>query len=114
MESKSFTQHGIYAIWDRKAHIILPAFSAANDTSAERMFTETVIQSDIPVSQYPADFDLIRIGTVDLEAGSLTPISPPQLLINGLVCLENAHRERARYQNILRTIQAEEPAPEAS
>lgn len=110
----SHTEHGIYAIWDRKASLILPAFSANNDTAAERMFIETVMTSETPVSQYPADFDLIRIGTVSIELGSLTAITPPRLLVNGLTCLQEAHRQRQRYQAILNSAAAPETSPDAS
>lgn len=107
-------QHGIYCIWDRKAQLALPAFSSANDVTAERQFVEAVLHSETPVSQYPADFDLIRIGTVDLQQGTLSGITPPQLIVNGLVSLTEAHRQRERYKTILEAVQAEEPAPEAA
>lgn len=105
--------HGIYCIWDRKAGIALPAFSSQNDTSAVRTFTEAVMTSETPVSQYPADFDLMRIGTVDLETGTLTGLNPSDLLINGLVALTDAQRERSRYQRILNPSEVAQSAPEA-
>lgn len=106
--------HGIYSIYDRKAQYHLPLFSAQNDTTAIRMFTETVVTSETPVSTYPADFDLVRVGTVDLELGAIEPHTRPEPIVNGLVALETAHRERSRYQAILQPQNVAESSPEAS
>lgn len=107
-------EFGLYSIWDRKAGYYLPAFNLKSDAEASREFQNIVTSSDTPVSKYPADFDLVRIGTIDMETGYITPVNPGQLLVNGLVSLEDAHRQRSRYQSILSTIEQEEPAPEAS
>lgn len=93
--------NSIYSLYDRKAQYYLPLFTAQTDTDAIRMFSESIITSDLPLSKYPADFDLIRIGTVDLEKGILTPEHPTYPVINGLVALQNANVERARYQAVL-------------
>ncbi|QCQ85092.1 nonstructural protein [Blackfly microvirus SF02] len=105
----------LFSIYDRKAQYYLPPFTARSEADALRVFNEAVISSETPVSQYPADFDLLVLGAVDLETGVLTPEMPtPRPLINGLVALTSAQRERSRYQAILGTIQQEEPLPEAS
>lgn len=97
------TSHGIYAVYDRKAQYFLPLFSSPTDAEAVRTFTGVVTSSDTPISQYPADFDLCRVGTVDVQAGTITAPVRPDPLVNGLVALEDAHRERRRYQAILET-----------
>lgn len=107
-------EHGIYCTFDRKAQYCLPLFSAQNDVTAVRMFTEAVLTSETPVSQYPADFDLLRVGTVDLATGLLQGFVTPTPVVNGLVALTDAQRERARYQAILRPLQGEETSPEAA
>lgn len=105
----------LYAIYDRKAQVYVPPFTAMNDATAVRMFSEAVVTSETPVSQYPADFDLLLLGAVDLETGVLTPEMPtPRPIVNGLVALTNAQRERQRYQAILSTVGEEQPLPEAS
>lgn len=108
--------NNIYAIYDRKAQYYLPPFTVRGDADAHRTFTEAVMTSETPISQYPADFDLVRVGSIDLESGLLaTPENGmPVLLINGLVCLEVAQRERRRYNAILNPSQEEIPFPEAS
>lgn len=106
----------IYALYDRKAQYYLPPFTVRSDGEAHRTFTEAVMQSDTPISQYPADFDLVRIGSIDLESGMLAPTENgmPVLMINGLVCLEAAQRERSRYRAVLGGQEAPDPIPEAS
>lgn len=104
----------IYSIYDRKAQLFLPVFSEQSDAQAIRTFTETVTMTDIPVAKYPADFDLVGLGSLDITTGQVTPHHPFRLIINGLVCLENASRERQRYQAILSAPQAEENATDAS
>lgn len=105
----------LYSIYDRKAQVYIPPFTAPHEAQAIRTFAEAVLTSETPVSHYPADFDLLLLGAVDIETGVLTPEMPtPRPIINGLVALTNAQRERQRYQAILSTVEEEEPAPEAS
>lgn len=104
----------IYAVYDRKAQYYLPPFTARGDAEASRSFTDAVMTSETPISQYPADFDLVRIGEFHLETGVLTPEGIPTLLLNGLVALTDAQRQRSRYQSVVGAIQQEEPLPEAS
>lgn len=106
--------NNLYCIYDRKAAYCLPVFSARTDTDAIRTFTEAVTTSETPISQYPADFDLIQIGSYDMETGIVTPLIPMGLIINGLTALTEAQRQRSRYQSVLSTVAEEEPAPEAS
>lgn len=104
----------VYAVYDRKAQYYLPPFTARGDAEASRMFTDAVMTSETPISQYPADFDLVKVGSFDLDTGVLTPEQPPRLMVNGLVCLTEAQRQRSRYATVLGTIEQEEPLPEAS
>lgn len=104
----------IYAVYDRKAQYYLPPFTARGDAEAIRSFTEVVVTGETPLSQYPSDFDLVKIGSFHLETGVLSPENIPVLMLNGLVALTDHQRQRSRYQSVLGTIQQEEPAPEAS
>lgn len=107
-------KNSLYAIYDRKAEYYLPVFPARGDAEAWRMFTETVVKSETPISQYPADFDLVRVATINLETGVVTPEHMPTLLVNGLAALTEAQRQRSRYQTVLGTVSEEEPLHEAS
>jgi len=97
----------IYSVYDRKAQYYLPLFTMRGNADAIRQFTEIVTQSDTNVSKYPADYDLVRLGQIDLETGSIEPQYPCETLINGLVALQNAQLERSRYQKILKTDQVD-------
>lgn len=93
--------HHLYSIYDRKAAYYLPVFTLRSHAEAERQFTEIVTQSETPVSKYPADYDLVCLGQINLETGQIAPTYPCETLINGLVSLQNAHLERSRYAKAL-------------
>lgn len=91
----------LYSIYDRKAAYYLPVFTMRSHADAQRQFTEIVTSSDTPVSKYPADYDLVCLGQINLETGQIVPTYPCETLINGLVSLQNAHLERSRYAKTL-------------
>lgn len=91
----------IYAAYDRKAQYYLPVFQQRSDAEAIRAFTEAVMTSESNVSKYPAEYDLVLVGTMDMESGEVTPEWPVGLIINGLVALQAAQAERARYAKAL-------------
>lgn len=97
----------LYSIYDRKAGYYLPIFQMRGNADAIRQLTELVTNSDTPIAKYPADYDLVRLGSIDLETGQIEPMYPCETLINGLVCLQNAQIERSRYQKILKTEQVD-------
>jgi hypothetical protein len=96
-------QNRLYALYDRKALYYLPPFVARSDADAERTFMEAVTTSETSISQYPADFDLVWMGAIDLYSGSLSapPNGMPLLLINGLSALQSAQAARSRYKSVL-------------
>lgn len=108
--------HNLYAVYDRKAQYYLPPFACRSDADAERQFTEAVMTSETPISQYPAEFDLVRLGSIDLETGFLSSNQGgmPYLMLNGLVCLEAAHQTRNRYRRVLEQPNSDESHPDAS
>jgi len=89
----------IFSVYDRKAQYYLPIFTSRT-ADALRQFGEIVTQSDTPIAKYPADFDLCRLGDIDLDTGLITPVHP-EPLINGLVALQLAQSERSRYAKVL-------------
>lgn len=104
----------MYSVYDRKARTYAAPFSADSDAAAVRMFTQAVMSDDIALSQYPADFDLCKIGTFDLILGLLAAPEHIGPLVNGLVCLQNAHAERRRYQAVLTPSPDANASPEAA
>lgn len=91
----------IFSVYDRKAQYYLPLFNVRSDADAIRQFTEIVTRSETSVSLYPADYDLVGLGSMDLETGLINPEYPVRTIINGLVCLQTAHTQRNRYEKIL-------------
>lgn len=97
----------IYSIYDRKAAYYLPLFNMRGHADALRQFSEIVVNSDTPIAKYPADYDLVCLGSIDLETGSIAPTYPVETLINGLVSLQNAQLERSRYAKLLKSEQVD-------
>lgn len=93
--------HKIYTVFDRKATYCLPVFNVKSDADAIRQFASIVVSSDTDVSKYPADFDLMAVAHLDIQTGQVQPIYPPELIINGLVSLQNTQTERKRYKAVL-------------
>nr|QJB19867.1 MAG: nonstructural protein [Microvirus sp.] len=93
--------NSIYSLYDRKSQYYLPVFNLRKDADAIRQFTEIVTSSDTLVSRYPADYDLVRLAEIDVSTGQVLPLDHVHIVLNGLVCLENAQRERHRYATIL-------------
>lgn len=98
----------IYSVYDRKTQYYLPIFAMRSDADAIRSFADVVSHSETPISKYPADYDLVRLGSVDLNNGLIQPEYPCGTLINGLVCLQNANTERARYRASLQQLDIEQ------
>lgn len=94
--------NSLYSIYDRQAQYYLPPFASRSDAEAERTFTEAVVAGDTHIAHYPHDFDLVLIGTFDLDSGLVVPRPMPQLLLNGLVALQAAQRTRQRYQEAVK------------
>lgn len=104
----------LYSIYDRKAQYYLPPFNSRSEAEAVRTFTEAVMTSETPISQYPADFDLVQIGSMDLDSGAVGGLDHIKIVINGLVALESAQRQRRQYQQILNSDASSEAQATAS
>lgn len=89
--------NNLYSIYDRKAAYYLPLFTMRGHADAQRQFTELVTTSDTTISKYPADYDLVCLGQINLETGQISPTYPCETIINGMVSLQDAHLERSRY-----------------
>jgi len=90
----------IYSVYDRKAAYYLPLFTMRSNADAIRQFSE-IVTGDTPIAKYPADYDLVCLGSINLENGSIEPQYPCETIMNGLVSLQNAQLERSRYAKIL-------------
>lgn len=66
----------IFSILDVKAHLFGPPFYSRHTGEALRNFTELVNDDRSTVSKYPADFQLVQLGTFNDEDGSFTTIKP--------------------------------------
>ncbi len=75
--------YGIYSIRDAAAHVFTAPTIDLTDESAIRGFSQAVNNAGSVMNFVPADFSLYRIGTLDVESGTIDPITPPTMLVSG-------------------------------
>lgn len=73
----------IFTIHDTKAETFMPPINFRNKGEALRAFTTTVNDEKTQFHAYPADYDLIHIGSYDTDTGIITPLQSHTVLSNG-------------------------------
>ncbi len=76
-------KYGIYSIRDAAAHVFTAPTIDLTDESAIRAFSQAVNNSGSMMNFCPSDFSLYRIGTLHVEAGTIEPANPPEMLVSG-------------------------------
>lgn len=76
-------KYGIYSIRDAAANVFTAPTIDLTDESAIRAFSQAVNNDGSMMNFCPSDFGLYRIGTLDVEAGTIDCISPPKKLVSG-------------------------------
>lgn len=76
-------KYGIYSIRDSAAGVFTAPTIDITDESAIRGFSQAVNNAGSVMNFCPYDFILYRIGTLNVEAGTIDPISPPTMLVSG-------------------------------
>lgn len=72
----------IFAIRDNKVSSYLRPFVEANEIQAVRGLTSAVNAPDKnQIKDYPEDFDLYLLGTLDDITGKITPEEPPKFIM---------------------------------
>lgn len=69
----------IYSVFDKKAVSFGPLFTAENDEVAKRLVCVSLCK-DTLLSSAPADFSLYCLGEYDSDNGSVSGISPVNLI----------------------------------
>lgn len=76
-------KYGIYSIRDAAANVFTAPTIDITDESAIRAFSQAVNNAGSMMNYCPSDFSLYRLGTLDVESGSIDPIAPPTKLLSG-------------------------------
>lgn len=76
----------VYAIRDVHTGFMSPTVDR-NDESAKRNFSMMVNNNPGVIGFRPGDFDLYLIGEFDVDAGTVTGLTVPVLVINGAACV---------------------------
>lgn len=66
----------IYCIYDARAEAHLTPFFYANDSMANRAFSNIIKDDNHPFSKTPEDYDLVVVGEFDSSTGGITPVQP--------------------------------------
>lgn len=76
-------KYGIYSIRDAAAGVFTAPTIDLTDESAIRGFSQAVNNAGSVMNFCPSDFALYRIGTLEVEAGTIDPSNPPTMLVAG-------------------------------
>ncbi len=76
-------KYGIYSIRDAAANVFTSPTIDLTDESAIRGFSQAVNNAGSLMNFCPSDFALYRIGILNVEAGTIDSISPPEKLVSG-------------------------------
>lgn len=79
----------VYSLWDRKLKEFGALATARNDDAVKRALLDGIRGSRSVVEQHPDDFDVVRLGAFDPEAGTITP-EVPKVIANVSVLLVGA------------------------
>ncbi len=86
-------KYGIFSIRDAAAHVFTAPTIDLTDESAIRGFSQAVSNKDSVMNFCPSDFALYRIGFLNVEAGTIEPVNPPEMLVSGDRLVERAVAE---------------------
>lgn len=74
----------MYAIRDVKAGFFSDPIGHNHDEEAKRQFVGIACNDKSSVHKFPADFDLYRIGVLDVPTGRISSLDVPELVLSGL------------------------------
>lgn len=83
-------KYGIFSIRDAAAHVFTAPTIDLTDESAIRGFSQAVNNKGSMMNFCPSDFALYRIGILNVEAGTIEPVNPPEMLVSGDRLIEKA------------------------
>lgn len=85
-------QQKIFSIRDNKVSAYLRPFVESNEIMAVRGLTAAVnMEKDASqIAQFPEDFDLYHLATLDDVTGVITPEEPPKFIISAVNCKKKA------------------------
>ncbi len=86
-------KYGIFSIRDAAAHVFTAPTIDLTDESAIRGFSQAVNNKSSVMNFCPSDFALYRIGILNVEAGTIEPVNPPEMLVSGDRLIDRAVAE---------------------
>lgn len=89
----------LYQVRDRQSMFMCSGIMLdRTDGTAIRAFTEMLGNNKTVFSKHPHDYDLMCIGEQD-DDGTIYPMVPPVLVIDGMTVLENMNRAEMAARN---------------
>lgn len=77
----------LYSIYDKKSKLFYAPFVAETDEVARRSFSQLVNDNNTIIGNFPGDFNLHRVGVINLTNGLITP-SLVELVCEGSILKE--------------------------
>ena len=81
-----------YAIYDSAVGAYMRPYVMQSDGQALRTFIDEVAREDSEIGKHPEDYSLFRLGSFDVEKGTLHPQDPK--------CLARAHELAAGQEDL--------------
>lgn len=73
----------MYSVFDAKAEMHLPPFTAKKVGEATRAFTQSVQTPQHPFNAFPLDYSLFYVGRFDDSKGLLLSEKAPKMIMTG-------------------------------
>lgn len=79
----------MYAIQDIKSELFNNPFYSDNDETAKRTVKMALQSDESPLTLYPEDYRLFKLGTFDNKTGIVTAEKEPKWVLNLTECVVN-------------------------
>lgn len=86
-------EHYIFSVYDKKSMTYGPVTAVQNKIIALRDFEQAVLNGGNLLAQYPHDFCLVNLGTLDIESGKLTSFEMPIIELEAASIIKPAEKE---------------------
>lgn len=85
----------LYQVYDRRARNMMgPLVAAQNEIPLARELAQAVNDDKTIIGQHPDDFDVVLLGTQDMDTGRIEALSTPEFVFT---CRDLLKKERTQH-----------------
>lgn len=86
--------NGLYAVLDKQAGHYGRPMMCATPGVAWREFSTAVFDGESMISRFPLDYDLMYLGSYNVETGEIVPVGDPELVVSAEEIRRRAAQEK--------------------